>query len=108
MNAATFSSMSKMTSLIEGLEQRLNRMEQTCLQLQTGSTTNTTTNSDNPNYHIAPWRRPGSKLMYCWSCGCQKSHAGTNCTRKKEGHDNTATFDNHKGGSHKGIATRFR
>ena len=106
MNAVTVSSLSKVTSLLESLEQRTNRMEQTCLQSKPGN--NTTTNAENPNYHIPPWKQAGNKLMYCWSCGCQKTHAGSTCTRKKERHDDTATFENRKGGSHKGISTRFR
>ena len=112
MNATTtVSAMTKMTTLLEGLEQRLNKMEQTCYQTQhtnqNNTRTTTTTNQDNPNYNIPPWKRTGSKLMYCWSFGCQKTHSGAQCTRKKTNHIDIATFDNRQGGSYRGIAVRF-
>ena len=39
-----------------------------------------------------PWKR------YCWSCGCCP-HWGKDCTSKKAGHKNEATFKNRMNGS---------
>ena len=107
MNAATthstISTMTKLTTLLEGLEKRIDTMEKSCLREQPTDYNHTRERNNTP-----PWKRPGNKLCYCWSCGCQKSHEGVACTRKKSNHIDTATFDNRQGGNHKGIAVRFR
>jgi hypothetical protein len=45
---------------------------------------------NNPN--PLPW-------AYCWSHGKCK-HSGKDCKKKKDGHNNAATFEDRKGGSH--------
>ena len=52
-----------------------------------------------PNSSINP--KTGKPLKrYCWSCGCC-DHWGRNCTNKKPGHQDGATFKDRKGGSNK-------
>ena len=36
--------------------------------------------------------------FYCWSCGAW-NHCSKDCQRKKEGHQDDATFEDKKGGS---------
>ena len=101
MNAATtIDAMTKLTNAIAGLEQRVKQMETSALQ--------TNTNNQDPNYNIPVWQRPGNRFKYCWSCGSNATHEGKDCTRRKEGHIESATFQDRKGGSTKRIPKRFQ
>ena len=49
------------------------------------------------------WYNEGGKhrrytSKYCWTCGAT-NHKGSGCRFKKEGHKDSATFDNKMGGS---------
>eukprot|EP00957_Ditylum_brightwellii_P107127 8173477-Ditylum_brightwellii.AAC.1 len=39
------------------------------------------------------------QLYYCWTCGANRSHTGTNCQNLAQGHIPNATFTNMQGGS---------
>ena len=100
-NAATVDAMTKLTNAIAGLEKRVQQVETTALQTRSQ-------NTFDPQYNIAPWLRPGNTFLYCWTCGSNSTHSGTNCNRKREGHKDDATFQDRKGGSVRRIPKRFR
>ena len=56
------------------------------------------TNEDNNR----PRRRKRNQQKYCWTHGAC-NHWGCDCRTKAKGHDNTATFQDRKGGSNKNL-----
>ena len=103
INAATLvEAMNKLVNVISGLESRISQMETTCRNATPQ------TNCNDPNYHIPFWMRPNNRFKYCWSCGSNATHDGSSCTCRKEGHIETATYQNRQGGSINRIPKRFR
>ena len=49
-----------------------------------------------------PRRRKRNQQKYCWTHGAC-NHWGRDCRTKAEGHDDTATFQDRKGGSNKNL-----
>ena len=105
VNAATsIDAMAKLVNAINGLENRIVKMEASCQYAPTGKGLD----QNDPNYHIPFWMRSNNRFKYCWSCGSNATHDGTTCNRKKEGHEASATFQDRKGGSVNRIPKRFR
>ena len=100
-NAAQVDVLSKLVKTVDSLATRLEKMENTNGTLRQCSNTN---NIDD----IPFWKKPNNKFLYCWSCGSNRTHAGNECNKKKDGHIDNATFDNRQGGSTYFIAKRFR
>ena len=71
-------------------------------QMQNNNSNNNNNSNRNQNRRNNRRRNPGRRFdfynRYCWSCGgCD--HWGRNCTAKKVGHIDSATFRNKQGGS---------
>ena len=106
MNAATtVDALSKLTSVIASLEKRINQVERSCLQ---PNNNNNHSNKNDPNYDIPFWLKADNKFKYCWSCGSNATHNGSECNRKRDGHIDNATFSNRQGGSFRRIPKRFQ
>ena len=118
LNAAVSSPPSDMTAIM----QQMMQMNQQMLQsMQTMQQSNTSSSPSSGYYRQGSGGRGGGRnrnrsrggggrgrgtrsrvMRYCWSCGwC--THDGTHCRFPKEGHCETATFDNRMGGSNDGF-----
>ena len=101
-NTTTIDALTKLTQAIQGLEQRVNKVEKGLEQQP--FVQKTIQQLDD----IPFWKKPNNRFKYCWSCGSNTTHTSAECKRRREGHVETATFENRQSGSVSRIPKRFR
>eukprot|EP00957_Ditylum_brightwellii_P056691 4296495-Ditylum_brightwellii.AAC.1 len=81
--------------------------EITKLQKSSGNTNNGGNNAGRGrgrNQNRGRGQQQRFHIHYCWMCGVNQIHKGSNCNNKVDGHQDNATLDNCMGGSNHGIA----
>ena len=96
-NAATVDVLTKLVSTVDNLAARLEKME------NNNDNKRKTYTDDQPF-----WKRPNCPFKYCHTCGSNRDHDSPACPKKKEGHIDTATFENRQGGSDRYIPKKYR
>ena len=93
----------KILKTLQSLSDRMDKFE--CKQVDKRNT-----NTQNIDWNIPPWKRPGCKSKYyCWTCGRNNNHDSKNHTGpKKDGHKDEATFENRMGGSTYNISKKWQ
>ena len=95
-----------LTSMAASLKALTERME--AFETQAHNRTSKNQPRTSPVTDVPFWELTTNKFHYCWSCGNNPTHPSSNCTQKKEGHKDEATYANRMGGSTKRIPKRFR